>query len=433
MPKKVLFITYYFPPSGGSGVQRPLKFIKYLRHFNWEPVVFTIKDGEYPAVDETLWKEVPENTTVLRVPAFEPYKWYKKFTNKNKTAKIDRNVLETASKSWKDRLAIWLRGNIFIPDARRFWIRPSVKFLFRYLKKNPVDAIISTGPPHSTHLIALAIKRKFNIPWIADFRDPWTKIYYHQQLQLSKWAEKKHLQLEEKVLKQADIVLTIGKTLAEELAEIRQLPVEYIYNGYDESDFAPYRNAPLYEKFTVTYMGTLLPHIEPVIFWEALRSWLEKNPEAKTQFQIRMIGKIPEKVKENMQNAGLGEYTYFSPDVVQHNVAIEEICKSHLLFLSVVLDKNTVSGKLFEYLASGKPFLCFCNPEGDAAQIIKECNTGITLPYDAEESQIHEFLTEQWQRYKEKDFAPLSNQKVQEHSRKYQTGQLAQLLNKCIR
>jgi len=433
MPKKVLFITYYFPPSGGSGVQRPLKFIKYLRHFNWEPVVFTIKDGEYPAVDETLWKEVPENTTVLRVPAFEPYKWYKKFTNKNKTAKIDRNVLETTSKSWKDRLAIWLRGNIFIPDARRFWIRPSVKFLFRYLKKNPVDAIISTGPPHSTHLIALAVKQKFNIPWIADFRDPWTKIYYHQQLQLSKWAEKKHLQLEEKVLKQADIVVTIGKTLAEELAEIRQLPVEYIYNGYDESDFAPYRNAPLYEKFTLTYMGTLLPHIEPVIFWGALYNWLEKNPDAKTQFQIRMVGKIPEKVKQNMQNAGLGEYAYFSPDVVQHNVAIEEICKSHILFLSVVLDKNTVSGKLFEYLASGKPFLCFCNPEGDAAQIIKECNTGIILPYDAKENQIHEFLTTQWNRYKIKDFTSLLNEKSQQHSRKYQTGQLAQLLNKCIR
>ncbi len=432
MPKKVLFITYYFPPSGGSGVQRPLKFIKYLRQFDWEPIVFTIKNGEYPALDETLWKEVPENTTVLRVPAFEPYKWYKKFTNKNKTTKIDRNVLETSSKSWKDRIAIWLRGNIFIPDARRFWIRPSIKFLSRYLKENKIDAVISTGPPHSAHLIALAVKEKFGIPWIADFRDPWTKIYYHQHLQLSKWAEKRHLELEEKVLKYADIVVTIGKTLAEELAEIRQLPVEYIYNGYDESDFAPYRNLPLHEKFTLTYMGTLLPHIEPTVLWSALAQWLDKNPEAKTQFQIRMIGKIPEKVKQNMQQAGLSEYTYYSPDVVEHHTAIEEICKSHILFMSVVLDKNTVSGKLFEYLASGKPFLCFCNPEGDAAQIIQQCNAGTVLPYDAEYSKIEAFLDKEWQRYKAKDFTAVPNEKTQQLSRKYQTGQLAQLLNRCV-
>ncbi|MCS7076841.1 MAG: glycosyltransferase [Bacteroidia bacterium] len=432
MPKKVLFITYYFPPSGGSGVQRPLKFIKYLREFDWEPIVFTVKEGEYPSIDQTLCKEIPPNLTVLQVPAFEPYKWYKKFTNRTQDTKIDRTVLEGASKSWKERLSIWVRGNLFIPDARKFWIRPSVKFLSKYLKKNSVDAIISTGPPHSAHLIALSIKRKFNLPWIADFRDPWTKIYYHQQLNLSKWAQKKHLQLEQKVLKQADIVVTIGKTLAQELAQIRELPVEYIYNGYDESDFEPYRNVPLYEKFTLTYMGTTFQNAEESIFWKVLHTWLNNTTDAKAHFQMRMIGKIPQKVKEAIHKAGLSEYVYFSPDVVEHTNAIEEICRSHVLFMSIVQDKNMVTGKLFEYIASRRPFFCFCNLDGDAAQIIKECGTGIALDHNNVDG-ICAYLTQQFERYKIKDYHLVADsESIQRYSRRYQTKELARLLDKCI-
>ncbi|MCS7028576.1 MAG: glycosyltransferase family 4 protein [Bacteroidia bacterium] len=431
MSKKVLFITYYFPPSGGSGVQRPLKFIKYLPKFDWEPVVLTAKDGEYPAIDETLCKEVPSHLTILRTPAFEPYKWYKKFTNREKTTKIDRTILDTASKSWKERLAIWIRGNLFIPDARKFWIYPSVRFLSQYLKKNPVQAIISTGPPHSAHLIALKIKKKFNLPWIADFRDPWTTIYYHQQLQLSQWAKKRHIALERKVLKQADIVITVGKTLASELAQIRELPVEYIYNGYDEEDFLPYRNLPLYDKFTLTYVGTTFQNVDNFVFWNVLRDWLKANPEAQAQFQIRMIGKTPQKVKEQIISAELSDYVYYSPDVVEHHVAIEEMCKSHLLFMSIVQDKNMVSGKLFEYIASRRPVLCFCHPEGDAARIIQECDAGIAIkPEDTFTAAA--YLSQQFEKYKVKDYSFNTNSNIQRYSRQYQAGQLAKLLDKCI-
>ena len=185
--KKVLIITYYWPPSGGAGVQRWLKFAKYLSDFGWEPIIYTVENGEYPVLDYDLLDEVPKGITVLKTPIWEPYSIYKKFTGRKKEDKINSGFLsEKKNPKLLEKLSIWIRGNLFIPDARKFWIKPSVNFLTNYLIDNPVDIVVSSGPPHSSHIIALKLKEKNKLPWLADFRDPWTNIYYYKELLLNK-------------------------------------------------------------------------------------------------------------------------------------------------------------------------------------------------------------------------------------------------------
>ena len=180
--RRVLIITYYWPPSGGSGVQRWLKMSKYLPENGWQPVIYTADDAEYPVEDKSLEKDVAPETEVIRRPIVEPYSFYKKFLGIKKGEKVKAGFINEGAKKtgWKESLSVWLRGNLFIPDARCWWIKPSVRYLKKYLKEHPVDAMISTGPPHSMHLIARALHKKFNIPWVADFRDPWTDIDFYK-------------------------------------------------------------------------------------------------------------------------------------------------------------------------------------------------------------------------------------------------------------
>ena len=220
--KKVLIITYYWPPSGGAGVQRWLKFVKYMRQFGWEPVVYTAENPEIPVVDTSLEKEIPEGITVLKIPIWEPYSIYKKFIGRKKEDKINASFLsETKKAGLTEKISVWIRGNFFIPDARRFWIKPSIKFLETYLSENKIDYVISSGPPHSMHLIALGLKRKFPLlKWLADFRDPWTNIDFYEKLMLTPMADKKHHRLELSVIKSADCVLSIGSSMSEEFKEM---------------------------------------------------------------------------------------------------------------------------------------------------------------------------------------------------------------------
>nr|MBA2408145.1 glycosyl transferase family 1 [Chitinophagales bacterium] len=211
MFKKVLIITYYWPPSGGAGVQRWLKMSKYLPEYGWEPIIYTPENAAYPIIDHSLEKDVLPGMKILRLPIWEPYDIYKRFVGRKKEEAVYSGFLsENKPKSFTEKISIWIRGNFFIPDARCFWIRPSIQFLTQELKKNPVDAIISTGTPHSMHLIGKGIKENLNIPWLADFRDPWTTIDFYGQLMLTRWADAKHHRLEKDVLKTADKVTTVS-------------------------------------------------------------------------------------------------------------------------------------------------------------------------------------------------------------------------------
>ena len=235
--KKVLIITYYWPPGGGAGVQRWLKFVKYLSHYGWQPVVYTPENGEMPVDDNSLQKDIPPGTRVIRRKIWEPYSLYKLFIGAGTGEKINTGFLTERKKpGLAERISVWLRGNIFIPDARRFWIKPSVNFLEGYLKKEPVDVIVSTGPPHSMHLIARKISKKRNIPWIADFRDPWTNIDYYQDLMLTGYADRKHHKLEHQVVTHADRVVVVGNTMKEEFEAAYNRKIDVITNGYDSED-----------------------------------------------------------------------------------------------------------------------------------------------------------------------------------------------------
>ena len=242
--KKLLVITYYWPPSGGSGVQRWLKFCKYLRDFGWEPIVYTPENPDVDLVDATLTEDVPDGMTVLRTPIFEPRRLLRRGRSGGKTggdagskSGLDEIIfLNQDERTAKQNLLVWIRTNLFIPDARRFWIGPSVKYLSDLLSKNPVDAIASTGPPQSMHLIARELSRRHSIPWLADFRDPWTGIVYFDRLPLTRRAGRRHRRLEAEVLESADAVTTVSDILVRKLEDLGAPKVHAIPNGYDDED-----------------------------------------------------------------------------------------------------------------------------------------------------------------------------------------------------
>ena len=218
--KKVLIVTYYFPPAGGPGVQRWLKFVKYLPDFQFEPIVYVPQNPTYPIVDEGLLAEVSDQLTLLKQPIWEPYGMASLFS-KNKINNISAGIIPSNKKqSFIEKIALFVRGNLFIPDARMFWVNPSVKFLREYCQSNQIDTIITTGPPHSLHLIGLALQQQLSIKWVADFRDPWTTIGYHKALKLLPWAQRKHKRLEQQVLQAADAIIVTSATTKTEFESI---------------------------------------------------------------------------------------------------------------------------------------------------------------------------------------------------------------------
>ena len=383
--KRVLIITYYWPPSGGAGVQRWLKFVKYLRSFNWEPIVFTVENGEFPVLDYDLIKEIPDGLEVLKVPAWEPYKMYKLFSGKNKNEGINSGFLsEKKGSSFVENISKWIRGNLFIPDARKFWIKPANQFLNQYLQNNPVDVIISSGPPHSTHLIALSLKNTFQIPWFSDFRDPWTNIDFYKDLKLTKTADKKHKKLENDVLVQSDIVLTIGKQLSKELKTLGAKRVEIIENGFDPQDFLDNANHELDEKFSIAHIGSFTPSRNHTVLWKALSHLVDEQEEFKSKLEIKLIGKVDYSVLQSIKDFGLESYLN-KIDYVSHNEVIKHQKTSKLLLLMVNNTPNAkgiITGKVFEYMASKRPILAIGPKDGDLGEILTKTSSGLVCDYD---------------------------------------------------
>ena len=383
--KKVLIITYYWPPSGGAGVQRWLKFVKYLPQFGWEPIVYTVDNGEYPVIDNSLLDDISKNVTVLKTPIWEPYDFYKKLTGRKKEDKINSGFLsENKNPKFLEELSKWIRGNLFIPDARMFWIKPSIKYLINYLKKNPVDLIITSGPPHSTHLIGLRLKQTLQIPWVADFRDPWTNIDFYQELKLSKWADKKHRNLEKKVLTNSDLVLTIGENLKNELIKLGGKNVQIVENGYDEDDFTEEENINIDNEFTIAHIGSFTPSRNHNVLWQSLKELTLENVEFKKQLKIKLIGKVDHSVYNSVRKFSL-ESHILSLGYMSHNKVIEEQKKSKVLLLMVNNTPNAkgiITGKIFEYIASGRPVLVIGPKDGDLSQIINNTKCGIVCDFN---------------------------------------------------
>ena len=432
--KRVLIITYYWPPSGGSGVQRWLKMSKYLPENGWQPVIYTTEDAEYPIIDPSLEKDVAPEAEVIRRPIIEPYTLYKKFLGikKEETVKMGFINEKEKKKSWKNNLSLWIRGNLFIPDARCWWVKPSVRYLKEYLKEHPVDAIISTGPPHSMHLIAMELKEALGIPWIADFRDPWTEIDYYNDLHLTRWADRKHHRLEREVLAKADKVVTVAPDGAKRLGRLGKRNVRVVYNGFDRDDDAQTPVNPP-DNFTITYLGVLSKIQNPENLWRVLGELVKEDEGFNQDLKINLIGQIDNSVTQSIEEQSLSQHVNYSP-YIPHDQVSAAHRRSTLLLLLLMPDsepraKGLLTGKLFEYLASGRPILCIGPEDGDAARILKETGLGTTIDFDDKE-KIKQVIQDYYRRYKNGGLPDSENSLIERFSRKALTREYAKLLEK---
>jgi glycosyltransferase involved in cell wall biosynthesis len=425
--KKVLIITYYFPPAGGPGVQRWLKFVKYLPDFNIQPVVYVPENPSYPIIDEDLLSEISSQAIVIKKPIFEPYGLAALFS-KNKTKNISAGIIPNERKQTKiDRFLLWIRGNLFIPDARVFWIKPSVAYLKNYIQENNIDTVITSGPPHSLHLIGMKLKTQVPIDWIADFRDPWTTIGYHEKLKLSAYASNEHEFLERKVLNGADrIIVTSQSTKAEFLKKTNQ-PITVITNGFDEEKVA---KQSLDEKFSLAHIGSFLSERNPIILWECLSDLVKEVPGFADHLEIKLIGTISKDILDTIHNYNLSDYLNYL-GYVSHQEALIHQRKSQVLLLIEINSRNTISiipGKLFEYMVSQRPIIAIGPRSSDFAQIIKETNTGVFFDYSEKEA-LKESIKSYYEKFLEGNLS-VHAVGVEQYSRKKLTERLAQLILK---
>jgi hypothetical protein len=427
--KRVLIITYYWPPSGGAGVQRWLKFVKYLRNYGWDPVVYTVENPEAPALDYSLEKDVPSGLEVIRRPIWEPYSFYRKFVGLKKHEKISAGFLsESKQTGFTQKISVWLRGNLFIPDARKFWIKPSIRYLTNYLRNNTVDAIVSTGPPHTTHLIALGIKKRLGIPWLADFRDPWTSIDFYNQLMLTTTADRRHRILEQKVLKAADRIVTVSWNWAKDFDALGAPHTKVITNGFDPEDF-PEVNNKKPDSFLLTHIGSLNKDRNPEFLWKILGEKVKGDENFRDKLRIRFIGKTDFSVFESLERHGLSLCSE-KIDYVPHDEALSLSADSSVLLLLINDTPNSlgiIPGKVFEYLATRRPILCIGPRNGDSARIVSETNSGYAVNF-GDEAVLNTALQELFSSYSE-NRVKQNESSIDQFSRKALTGDIAQLLD----
>ncbi|MEZ7499726.1 glycosyltransferase family 4 protein [Flavobacterium sp. Arc3] len=425
--KKVLIITYYWPPAGGPGVQRWLKFVKYLPDFGIQPIVYIPENPTYPIVDENLVKEVSDKAIVLKQKIFEPYQ-LASFFSKNKTKKISSGIIPNQKKqSFIDKLFLLIRGNLFIPDARFLWVKPSISYLEKYIVENNIDTIVTSGPPHSLHLIGLGLKKKLDLKWFADFRDPWTTIGYHKSLRLSNYATKKHKMLERKVLNTADTIIVTSKTTKTEFEAITRKPIAVITNGYDVENI---ETQPLDNKFSLAHIGSFLSERNPMILWESFVELIKDIPEFKSHLEIKLIGAVSQEVLETISQFGLNPYLN-NLGYVSHEEAIAHQRKSQVLLLIEIDSEDTKSiipGKLFEYMVSNRPIVAIGPKSSDFAEIITNTNTGVFFDY-SEKVKLKSVILDFYNQFLQGKLQA-NGVGLQQYSRKNLTKELVKLLNK---
>jgi len=419
---KVLIITYYWPPSGGAGVQRWLKFAKYLPEFGWTPLVLTVDPdyAAYPVTDDSLGNDLPTSVKVFKTPATDYFRIYNKDKSKIPSAGFANNVDNTP----KAKMMRFIRGNFFIPDPRKGWNKFAIRKASEIIETEGIRNVITTSPPHSTQLIGLKIKRKYpKINWIADLRDPWTDIYYYNQFYPTFISRKIDSAYEKSVLKTADRIITVGPSLKASFSSKYNAiedKIEVITNGYDEDDFQGLiQTNP--ELFTITYTGTLSEAYPIGGFLEALHRVKEIGKE----FRLRFIGTVPEKIKELVLLKTGNSSVEFVP-YVDHSTAVKYMLSSTILLLIIPdhkSNKSIITGKLFEYIASARPILCLGPSDGDTAEIIKSCEAGKTFNYD-DINLIEDFILASIHKEPHRD-----QNKGSIYSRKELSGKISEILN----
>ena len=423
--KKVLIITYYWPPAGGPGVQRWLKFVKYLGEFGIEPIVYVPENPDYPIIDETLLQEIPKDTIILKKSIFEPY-FLAKLFSKKETSTISSGIIEESkNQNFIQKLFLYIRGNFFIPDARKFWIKPSVKFLETYIAEHNIDTIITSGPPHSLHLIGLGLKKKLDLKWFADFRDPWTEIGYHKKLKLSASAKAKHISLEKEVLNSADHIITTSFTTQKEFQSKTSKPVTVVTNGYDSIEE---KSSELDKNFTVAHIGSLLSGRNPEKLWMALKDLSSENEEFKRDLVLNLVGTVSKDVISSIREHGLESHLNL-PGYVSHSKA-NNIQRSTQVLLLLEIDsietKGIIPGKLFEYMAAKRPIVAIGPKDWDVQNILKETEAGSYFNYQ-DSSRLKDHFSSLYEQYKNQNLGSNTHD-IEKYHRKNLTRDLAKLI-----
>lgn len=422
--KRVLIITYYWPPAGGPGVQRWLQFVKYFKNFDIEPVVYVPENPSYPLIDESFELEVPSGLEVIKLPIKEPYRFAKVLSRK-KTKEMSSGIISNKKQSFVEKMMLFVRGNFFIPDARIGWVNPSVTFLKNYISENPVDLIITSGPPHSLHLIGLKLKKELNLKWIADFRDPWTTIHYHKSLRLMGKAIRKHKALEKEVLSEANLIVVTSPTTKNEFELITKKPIEVITNGYGELEEVP---RVLDTSFSISHIGSLLSERNPKVLWEVLSEITSENSDFKRDLELKLAGIVSKEIVDSVFNAGL-ESNCKLLGYVSHSEAIQLQQNSAVLLLVEIDSEDTKSiipGKLFEYLAARRPIFALGPKGSDIAGIINETKSGEFYNYSQTDA-LKSHLLELYSDFK-RGSLKISSEGIEKYSRRELTKRMSEII-----
>lgn len=429
--KRVLVIAYYWPPSGGSGVQRWVKFVKYLPALGWEPVVFAPQKADYPFLDPTLQAEVPASVQVLRGRIWEPYAWYRRLLGDRK-ASTQVTEISSGKKNWRQKLSLWIRANLFVPDPRIGWVKPSVDTLQAYLKEHPVDVIVTTGPPHSVHLTGLRLKQLTGTPWISDFRDPWSRMYYLKYLPMTSATWKAVCEMEQEVLDQSSAVLTCTPMVQKEFQAQTQTPVSCITNGFDEEDFAG-PIPPADGHFNITHTGLFAADGNPLQLWKVLGKLVVSVPGFRDELRIRLAGKVDREVLEAISAAGLeGNVVALGP--LDHASAVREQRNASILLLPLRNDplyNPILPGKLFEYLAARRPILGIGQEDGAMAHVLFSTHAGITVDWE-NPAPMQAFVVNAWRQHCDGG-VPATEGEIDQYSRRATARALAALLDNVSR
>ncbi len=422
----VLIITYYWPPAGGPGVQRWLKFVKYFKEFGIEPTVYIPENPHYPLLDESLLNEVPKGITIIKHPIKEPYGFANLFLKK-KTKQVSSGIITNKKQSILEKMMLWVRGNFFIPDARIGWVKPSVAFLEKYLSENNIETIITTGPPHSLHLIGMQLKEKTGVKWLADFRDPWTTIHYHKSLRLSKSSEKKHQDLETEVLNTADCIVVTSPNTKKEFKQLTKTPIEVITNGFEILEKVV--RVPDTD-FTLVHIGSLLSKRNPEVLWEILSELVSENNDFAKDLKIKLVGIVGEDIKKSVEEYGLTDNCEVV-GYVSHQEAIQLQHNAQVLLL-IEMDtpetKAIIPGKIFEYLAATRSIIALGPKGSDVASIINETQSGSYFLYTEKEKLKSKILLNY------NDFKvgklQINSKNISKYSRRELTKKMSELLVK---
>ena len=377
MDKKVLIISYYWPPAGGPGVQRWMKFVKYLPEYNIKPILYVPENPNYPIYDYSLNDEVSEKLEIIKNPITE----ISNIISNSKSLNLIRsgNIPNPKEQSLFQRLLFFIRGNLFIPDMKILWKNKSIDFIENYLSKTKIDVVITTGPPHSLHLIGYELKKRLNIKWISDFRDPWVNLNYLNRFHLLPSVKRRHKKLRDKVLINSNSVIVTSEKLKKLYKEIAP-NIFKITNGYDYE----YSTVNIDSKFSISHIGSLYPERNPKYLWDIIDEICINNEEFRSNLQINFIGNTSEKIIKYLSNKTFNSCIKFF-DYVDYKRAIEFMCSSQILLMVEVNDNDSsyaIPGKLFDYLNSKRPIIAIGPDKSEVNQILYDTNAGKFFNYN---------------------------------------------------